>query len=131
MKEFHGRTGSPLYASYKAMKKRCHDKNDADYCRYGARGIEVCEEWRNSFSAFLRDMGERPEGKELDRIDNSKGYFKENCRWVTHKTNCRNRKTNKIIVYNGVSKNITEWAEETGIKVRVLCHRLNSKKLDY
>lgn len=67
------------------MLNRCHNPKHTAYNRYGAKGIAVCEQWRDSFATFLEDMGERPEGCTLDRKDGTKGYFKDNCQWSTPK----------------------------------------------
>ena len=72
------------------MKARCSNKKSTHYDRYGGRGITVCARWKR-FENFYKDMGERPEGLTLDRIDNNGNYEKSNCRWVTHKENCNNR----------------------------------------
>jgi len=78
------------------MRQRCSDKNGHAYYRYGGRGITVCAKWDNSFILFYEDMGHKPFPKaQIDRIDNDLGYYKENCRWVSNKENCRNR-NNKI-----------------------------------
>lgn len=94
---------SPTYITWSSMIARCHYKKSASYKRYGARGITVCDEWRNSFQSFLNDMGERPEGLQLDRIDSSKNYSKENCRWVSPKQNSINRSTTKFTTFLGVT----------------------------
>lgn len=70
--------------SWRAMIQRCTSKNHCKYPRYGGRGITVCDRWKN-FNNFLEDMGDRPQGKTLDRINNDEGYYKENCRWATPK----------------------------------------------
>lgn len=73
---------SPTYSTWEAMHRRCSDPNHESYPYYGGRGIKVCDEWRD-FAVFLKDMGERPEGKTLDRLDNGGNYCKINCRWAT------------------------------------------------
>lgn len=87
----HGMTGSPTYISWQGMIRRCTNPSAADYHRYGGRGITVCQRWRD-FSAFLEDMGERPAGLTLDRIDNNRGYEPGNCRWSTVTEQNRNRR---------------------------------------
>jgi hypothetical protein len=99
MSKKHGMKGSPTYLSWRSMKSRCLNENDPYYYRYGGRGITVCERWL-AFEAFLHDMGERPESKVLERIDNDKGYYLENCRWATAKEQARNRSNNRLVELN-------------------------------
>lgn len=86
-------TLGPLYHTWMGMKQRCANPKHGKYPRYGGRGITVCERWM-TFSNFLADMGERPEGKTLDRIDNERGYEPGNVRWATPKEQMANRRKN-------------------------------------
>jgi hypothetical protein len=119
-----GLSTSGAYGSWSAMIERCYDKRVAHYKRYGGRGIEVCEEWRNSFLNFYKDMGERPLGKTLDRINPEGNYCKENCRWITPKQQGLNRRNNRLITYNGKTQCLTEWANEYDINWGTLRRRL-------
>lgn len=87
---------SPTYKSWQQMKRRCYNPNHDAYSYYGGRGITVCERWRNSFEAFLEDMGDRPDGMTIDRIDTDGNYEPDNCRWATHSEQMRNRRNNAI-----------------------------------
>lgn len=82
------------YNSWRCMKQRCKNPNAIDYKDYGGRGITICERWLNSFQNFLEDMGERPEDKTLDRINNNGNYELSNCRWATHKQQRKNQRIN-------------------------------------
>jgi len=87
------------YHAWHAMIRRCHDPRDANFARYGGRGIRVCERWREDFMMFLSDMRPRPSAEHsLDRIDNDAGYAPENCRWATRTVQQRNREVNQRAV---------------------------------
>jgi len=86
----HGMSQTPLSKVWQAMLQRCSNPKATHYYRYGGRGIIVCERWLK-FENFYKDMGDRPEGMTLDRINNNGNYEPLNCRWVTHKENCNNR----------------------------------------
>lgn len=109
--EHHGRTHTPTYFSWRSMNRRCYDLKDQAYARYGGKGIEVCPQWRNSFTQFAKDMGERPPGRTLDRKDNDKGYEPGNCRWATTLEQHENRRV--VRRYEG--KTIREWAAHFGL----------------
>lgn len=110
----HGLVKTPSYVSWTAMKTRCTNPNSAAYKNYGGRGIKICDKWM-TFEGFLEDMGERPHGHSLERIDNSKGYNKENCRWATNAEQNRNTRQNKFLTKNGKTMCMRDWANETGI----------------
>lgn len=110
----HGHSKTPTYRTWIGMKSRCQNTNYGRFNDYGGRGITVCERWQ-SFELFLADMGERPQGMELDRIDNDGNYTKENCRWVSSKENGRNTRKNVFLTHDGKTCTIAEWAEILGI----------------
>lgn len=91
----HDKSNTRVYNTWKAMKRRCNNKKDSCYYLYGGRGITVCDRWNNSFKSFYDDMGEPPKNYSIDRIDNEKGYYKENCRWASASTQSKNQRLRK------------------------------------
>lgn len=122
-KHGHSSIRTPTYRSWQSMKNRCLNSKYHLYKDYGGRGITVCERWMK-FENFLEDMSEAPTGYQIDRINNSGNYCKPNCRWVTPKQNCRNRRSNRLIVFRGKTQCLADWAEELNIKYTTLWSRL-------
>lgn len=102
------------YSSWRSMKQRCCNKNHKSFKEYGGRGIGICKRW-DKFENFFIDMGFRPKGKTLGRINNNLGYKKSNCRWETYKQQARNRRNGHYLKAFGKEKTLAEWSEITGI----------------
>ena len=120
----HGMSRSPFYSSWRCMINRCTNPNNEEYHNYGKRGIMICEQWRK-FENFYSDMFPiYKKGLYLERIDNSKGYYPENCTWATPKEQANNRRSNRILEFNGQHKNIRQWSDDTGIKFSTIIARL-------
>lgn len=120
----HGLSKHPLYKRWQSMLQRCYYPKHVAFWRYGGAGISVCERW-HSFPQFLEDMGEAPSGMSLERIDNTKGYSPENCRWATRIEQGRNTTTNRLITFDGRTQCLKAWANEIGITVPSLRNRLD------
>tara|TARA_R110000772_G_C13125741_1_gene422296 strand:+ start:114 stop:737 length:624 start_codon:yes stop_codon:yes gene_type:complete len=114
---------SGAYISWKSMRARCHDDKHDNYGHYGARGIVVCESWLFSFESFLADMGDRPVGRTIDRIDGDKGYYPENCRWATNREQTLNRKNVEAIEFKGEMLTLPEIARKYSIPQTTLYRR--------
>lgn len=113
----------PLYTVWQSMKRRCCNPNSPSYHRYGGRGISVCKEWMNDFKQFVSDMGERPEGTSLDRMDNALGYSKDNCRWATRQEQQRNREYKVMVTIEGVEYRAIELADISGLRYDTIVQR--------
>jgi hypothetical protein len=115
--------GTKLYNTWAQMLSRCNNPKAQSYKYYGAKGIKVCDRWK-SFENFYTDMGEKPDGKTLDRIDSSGDYSKENCRWSTANEQARNRVNTSFVEYEGRQIAVAALAEKVGVKRKVILERL-------
>lgn len=116
----HGMGDTKIYRIWRGLKSRCYCNSQNSYKNYGARGITVCDGWKNSFESFYQwaiengyreeVVGKRQNNITIERIDNSKGYFPENCRWATAVEQANNRRTNTILYLNGEPDTIANWS---------------------
>lgn len=120
---------SRTYYAWSSMKKRCKP-NSLDRKNYYDCGIEVCDRWK-WFDCFLLDMGVCPEGYELDRIDNDKGYEPDNCRWTDESTQRRNQRKVKQYEHNGQSMILIDWAKQVDIHYNTLVQRIVRSKWSF
>lgn len=122
---------SPTYRSFIKMKSRCNDRHGRWAPFYHMKGITVCERWngRGAFQRFLADMGERPEGRTMERIDNNAGYSPENCRWGTWRDQSNNRSVSVKITHNGITQSMEQWARELNVCSKSMHYFLRVKKL--
>jgi hypothetical protein len=109
----HGMARTETYRSWRGMRRRCGDENNNEFHQYGGRGIKVCDRWQE-FSAFFEDMGERPEGTTLDRIDPNGDYEPSNCRWATHKQQRLNCRNTVFVEYEGKRQPLADLCEKLG-----------------
>ncbi len=114
---------SKTYRTWESMLSRCTCKTDPRYTTYGGIGIDVCDKWRK-FENFLEDMGEKPEGLTLDRVDNNLGYSKENCRWATQIEQSNNTRRNIFYIYNGITRTLKAWCRELNLNYHTVRARL-------
>ena len=123
----HGMSHTVEYHAWFDIIGRCFNENYANYKYYGVRGITVCDEWKDSFEAFYRDMGPRPgDGYSIDRRENDKGYCKDNCRWATEIEQKNNTSRNVFYIYNGVAKTLPAWCRELGLKLGTIRSRIEN-----
>lgn len=118
-----GRSRNPLYSSFTLMKQRCFNKNNPSYKNYGGRGITVDARWlgTDGFNNFLEDMGERPKGFSIDRIDNNGDYSKDNCRWSDIHTQASNRRNSNKFVGVSYIKSDNNWQAHLMIRGKRYC----------
>lgn len=113
---------SPTYVSWLCMRKRCTDAGHVNAKHYVRRGITICPRW-NDYALFLADMGERPNGLSLERVDNNGNYSPENCRWATHVEQCSNRRSNVFITWLGDTYTLKQWSELLELPYKTLWMR--------
>lgn len=120
----HGKRHSKAWHVWAQMLQRCHNPRNKAYPNYGGRGITVDDSWRD-FSRFLFDMGEPAVGMTLDRLDNDKGYSKENCRWASRIAQANNKRNNRIVEFNGRGLTVAQWSRELGIRASMISDRIS------
>jgi hypothetical protein len=121
----HGMSKRPrIYTTWCDMRNRCNNPNNRSYHKYGGRGIRVCDRW-NEFSRFAEDMGEPPAPHyQLERIDNNGNYEPSNCRWATPKEQARNRRSSRLLTFQGRTQTLAAWCHELGLKHSTVVMRL-------
>ena len=122
----HGLCHSNIYKVWSAMRQRCNNENSKDYYLYGAKGIKVCKDWEDDFMSFYNWSIENGYDEKLtiDRIDNDKGYYPENCRWADLKTQANNQKRIKKYTYKGVTDTITYLSEMFNVRKETVRNRV-------
>ena len=121
----HGMAKTPIYNVWRSMIKRCNVPTHKSYGYYGGRGIEVCQRWM-VFENFYSDMGDKPAGMSLDRIDNNGNYEPDNCRWATSKQQTRNKRSNRLLTLDGETKSLVEWSETLGLHPTTINKRIKA-----
>lgn len=122
----HGLSGDPVFQCWVDMNKRCYNPAMPCFEHYGGRGITVCDRWRDSPKNFIADMGPRPPGYTLERLDNERGYSPDNCEWRPMVDQQNNKRTNRLLTYAGKTQTVSQWARALGLPKGTLSHRLRS-----
>lgn len=122
-----GRRVSPELSAYRAAKSRCCNPRNAAFHLYGGRGIGMCQRWQSDFGAFYQDMGPRPSGTSLDRIDNSRGYHPGNCRWATIEQQANNKRSNVFVDFGGETLTLAQFARKAGINYKTMHTRISTQ----
>lgn len=126
----HNMTNTSTYGSWLAMRRRCYDGTNNRYDKYGGNGISVCERWKDSFENFLEDMGEKPEGFSLERLDNLLGYSPDNCVWASNITQANNKSNVPLITDGKDSWSLRRWSEILGLDYKRCWYLVKKKGLD-
>ena len=119
---------NPLLGVWRSMHNRCYNQATKSYANYGGRGIAVDSAWHGAvgFKQFLLDMGSRPAGLTLERIDNSGNYSPTNCKWASREDQSKNKRNNRFLTANGVTKTLAEWAADLNCRHATILYRLKS-----
>lgn len=125
----HGMSGTSTYRSWQEMWIRCTDPSAISFQNYGGRGIKVDSRWEQ-FENFFADMGVRPKGTSLDRIDNNADYSPENCKWSSKTEQARNKRNNVLVKYRGREQALAAWCEELNLPYSRTYNRIVIQKLD-
>lgn len=120
----HNAIGTREYITWTNIKARCTNPNNNSYYNYGGRGITVCDKWLESFENFYEDMGNCPKGFSIERVNNNKGYNKNNCIWASSKTQSMNRRSNFIVNYKGEEKPLKQWCEDLNLEYKKVFARI-------
>ena len=128
MRYKHGGKGTRLYRIWQMMKNRCHNPRTPRFKDYGARGITVCDEWKDDFQAFYDWAMSHGYSDDLtiDRIVNDKGYSPDNCRWATKLVQGNNSRHNHMVTYQGKTQSLSDWARGLGVSFHLLSNRINN-----
>lgn len=120
----------PLYQTWDGIKKRCYQKNATGYNNYGARGIKMCNEWKESFWNFVKDMGKKPfKACSIERLDNNENYCKDNCTWASSKEQSENKRNNIYIVYKNETYTLYTLCKLLNLKHSTVYWRLKKSSL--
>lgn len=120
----HGKSKTPDYMIWRSMKTRCTLPTVATYHHYGGRGISVCSQWMESFETFMKDMGPRPPGYSIERINNDGNYEPSNCKWASKSEQSINRRNSKFLEHDGLKLTQHEWSLKTGLSSQNIYTRL-------
>ena len=127
----HGKSKTRLYRVWAGIKNRCYNQSASNYIYYGGKGITMYDKWRDDYASFEEwayqngfDDSLTSQECSIDRIDTSKGYTPDNCRWVSHTAQCNNQTSNKMLTFNGETMSMAEWARKIGIKYTTLRARI-------
>lgn len=120
----HGKSGTQIFNVHSAMMDRCYMQTNHAYKNYGGRGITVCGRWHD-FENFYADMGDKPKGMTLERIDNHGPYSPDNVRWASYKDQANNRRSNVVLEFQGRKQTMQQWSDEMGLKIQTVWARLN------